>query len=77
MSSLKTNAVIHSRDIIWLHKMHKDWIKKKSTTMINSEDDVIELPTGKGFLIKMKIMRSTLKSQKMTSLKRMKRYFVR
>jgi len=49
MLNLETNAVIHSRDIIWLHKLHKDWVINESTTMITSEDDVIKLPIGKQF----------------------------
>jgi hypothetical protein len=46
MLNLETKAIIHSRDIIWLHKMHKDWIKDKSTTIASNEDDTIELPIG-------------------------------
>jgi hypothetical protein len=46
MSNLETKAIIHSRDIIWLHKMHKDWAKDKSTTIASNEDDPIELPIG-------------------------------
>jgi hypothetical protein len=44
MLNLDTNAIIKSRDIIWLKKMHVDWLKNKSTTKL--EEDVLELPTG-------------------------------
>ena len=44
MLNFEANAVIHSRDIIWLHKLHKDWVKNKSATIFTSDDDVIELP---------------------------------
>jgi hypothetical protein len=46
MLKLETKAIIHSRDIIWLHKMHKDWVKEKSTTIASNENDPIELPIG-------------------------------
>jgi hypothetical protein len=46
MLNLETKAIIHSRDIIWLHKMHKDWKKDKSTNIASNEDDPIELPIG-------------------------------
>ena len=29
MLNLETNSIINSRDIIWLKKMHKDWLKNK------------------------------------------------
>jgi hypothetical protein len=38
MLNLETKAIIHLRDIIWLHKMHKDWVKDKYTTTISVED---------------------------------------
>jgi hypothetical protein len=44
MLNLDTNAIIKSRDIIWLKKMHVDWLKNKLTT--NLEEDVLGLPTG-------------------------------
>jgi hypothetical protein len=43
--NLETNAIINSRDIIWLKKMHKDWLKIKFMSIIE-EEDVVELPTG-------------------------------
>jgi hypothetical protein len=46
MLNLETKAIIHSRDIIWLHKMHKDWVKDKSIIIASNEDDPIELPIG-------------------------------
>ena len=46
MLNLETNAIINSRDIIWLKKMHKDWIKNKLMTIVE-EEDVVELPTSK------------------------------
>jgi hypothetical protein len=45
MLNLDTNAIIKSRDIIWLKKMHVDWLKNKLTTNLE-EEDVLELPTG-------------------------------
>jgi hypothetical protein len=45
MLNLDTNAIIKSRDIIWLKKMHVDWLKNKSTTNLE-EEDVLELLTG-------------------------------
>jgi hypothetical protein len=45
MLNLDTNAIIKARDIIWLKKMHVDWLKNKSTTNLE-EEDVLELPTG-------------------------------
>jgi hypothetical protein len=45
MLNLETNAIIESRDIIWLKTMHVDWLKFKSTTNLE-EEDVLELPTG-------------------------------
>jgi hypothetical protein len=45
MLNLDTNAIIKSRDIIWLKKMHVNWLKNKSTTNLE-EEDVLELPTG-------------------------------
>jgi pyruvate/oxaloacetate carboxyltransferase len=46
MLNLETNAIINSRDIIWLKKMYKDWLKNKLMTTIDVEEDAIELPTG-------------------------------
>jgi hypothetical protein len=45
MLNMDTNAIIKSRDIIWLKKMHVDWLKNKSTTHLE-EEDILELPTG-------------------------------
>jgi hypothetical protein len=45
MLNLDTNSIIKSRDIIWLKKMHVDWLKNKSTMNLE-EEDVLELPTG-------------------------------
>jgi Reverse transcriptase (RNA-dependent DNA polymerase)/gag-polypeptide of LTR copia-type/Zinc knuckle len=45
MLNLETNAIINSRDIIWLKKMQKDWLKNKLMTIIE-EEDVMELPIG-------------------------------
>jgi hypothetical protein len=45
MLNLDTNAIIKSLDIIWLKKMHVDWLKNKSTTNLE-EEDILELPTG-------------------------------
>jgi hypothetical protein len=45
MLNLDTNAIIKSRDIIWLKKMHVDWLKNK-LTMNLEEEDVLELLTG-------------------------------
>jgi hypothetical protein len=45
MLNLDTNAIIKSRDIIWLKKMHVDWLENKLTTNLE-EEDVLELPTG-------------------------------
>jgi hypothetical protein len=44
MLNLEANSVINSRDIIWLKKMHKDWLKNKLMTI--TEEDVVELPIG-------------------------------
>ena len=46
MLNLKTNAIINSRDIIWLKNMYTDWLKNKLMTKIDDEEDSIELPTG-------------------------------
>jgi hypothetical protein len=46
MLNLETKAIIHSRDIISLHKMHKDWVKVIPMKCISSEDDSTELPIG-------------------------------
>jgi hypothetical protein len=45
MLNLETNSIINSRDIIWLKKMHKDWLKNK-LMMITEGEDVVELPIG-------------------------------
>jgi hypothetical protein len=45
MLNFDTNAIIKSRDIIWLKKMQVDWLKNKSTMNLE-EEDVLELPTG-------------------------------
>jgi hypothetical protein len=46
MLNLKTNAIINSRDIIWLKKMHKDCINIKPMSF-SEEEEVLELPSGK------------------------------
>ena len=48
MLNLNDITAIHSRDIIWLHKKHKDWVRDKSTTIVTNEDDANELPSRKG-----------------------------
>jgi hypothetical protein len=45
MLNLDTSAIIKSRDIIWLKKMHVDWLKNKLTTNLE-EEEVLELSTG-------------------------------
>jgi hypothetical protein len=46
MLNLETkNAIINSRDIIWLKKMHRHWLKDKLMIIIK-EGDVVEFPTG-------------------------------
>jgi hypothetical protein len=45
MLNLETNSVITFQDIIWLKKMHKDWLRNKLMTIIE-EEDVVELSTG-------------------------------
>jgi hypothetical protein len=42
MLNLKKNAIINSRDIIWLTKMHKDWIKTKLMPF-SEEEKFLEL----------------------------------
>ena len=44
MLNLETHGIINSRDIVWLNKMHKDWIKEKSTTIRTADDDYNDLP---------------------------------
>ena len=39
MLNVKTNRVIHSRDIIWLNTMYKDWINEKPTLQFATMDD--------------------------------------
>jgi Reverse transcriptase (RNA-dependent DNA polymerase) len=46
MLNLETNAIINSRDIIWLKKMHTDWLQNKLMTIVDEEEDGIELPTS-------------------------------
>ena len=46
MLNLSTNTIILSRDIIWLKKMYKDWIKSKQSTIYDEDESEIELPTG-------------------------------
>jgi hypothetical protein len=43
--NLETSAIINSRDIIWLKKMHKDWLKNKLMTIIE-EKVVVDLATS-------------------------------
>ena len=39
MLNLETNAIINSRDIIWLKKMHTDWLQNKLMTIVDEEED--------------------------------------
>ena len=50
MLNLETHGIINSRDIVWLNKMHKDWIKDKSTITKTDDDDYDDLPIIKHVL---------------------------
>jgi hypothetical protein len=45
MLNLTTSSIINYQDIIWLNKNYREW-KENNATILNVEDDIIELPTG-------------------------------
>ena len=42
--NLETHGIINSQDIVWLNKMHKDWITDKSTIRRTVDNDYDDLP---------------------------------
>jgi len=48
MLNLDIHEMIHSRDVIWLGKYHKDLIVKKSsiTESTNNDDDELNIQVG-------------------------------
>jgi hypothetical protein len=76
MLKLETKAIIHLRDIIWLHKIHKYWVKDKSMTIIFGKDDSIELSIGMR-IKKVKIIRPMLSLHLMKGITQMKRCFLK
>jgi hypothetical protein len=71
MLNLTTNSIINSRDIIWLHKTYKEW-KQNKTTLLNVEDDILELPTG---VNKVKLIENATKETEDESNKSDKKVF--